>query len=504
MEYAKIVIAISWALSSWTKAYLIMHNARGGAPLLFRKRLADDEKKFIAFTHMMRLPSPQTTRLPSLFKFIPNLFSLYFPALVVEEFLHFFLLRHFVHIRNTSSFTIRGRPPPPESKDDDCFCLGVGIGTHTTTDMEEDEFGDESCLGELESYCNIPHHVAHKPCMFRWLTMGLPRGIPTFNMPPSQMQSSRPAPVCPKCRGNLAVEIITKDSLVGDERQFGGWRNRANWNSKINALVKDWRKSSSLSSSNYIFPSHYNAQQRQQLPQTHLGYNNSVNPPAANDNSTTFNTPNYGISSQTLPPPQLTSHLLPHINQLSHTQIVTPNLMHQQKTTTTRPPSPLQYRQPQEPPPLLPYQILWYLAEHHLSQAASLPNSSSLTDFSKLSPQHQKHVLAAIKCLDAVLANNNNSGNQFMPAVELKTRFRLSQILFWFTENIVEAEMHLQKAILIAQKMDNVNELKFQIYNLQSRIFISTNNIKAAKNLLKKSTAEAMEWMSVYFDEAQS
>ncbi|CAG8716926.1 12978_t:CDS:2, partial [Ambispora leptoticha] len=163
-----------------------------------------------------------------------------------------------------------------------------------------------------------------------------------------------------------------------------------------------------------------------------------ISPPDAIDNSTTFNTPNY------------------------------------------------------EPPPLLPYQLLWYLAEHHLSQAASLPNSSSLTDFPKLTPQHQKHVLAAIKCLDAVLTNNNN-GNQFMPAVELKTRFRLSQILFWFTENIVEAEMHLQKAILIAQKMDNVNELKFQIYNLQSKIFTSTNNIKAAKNLLKKGTAEAME-----------
>ncbi|CAG8550611.1 9160_t:CDS:2 [Ambispora leptoticha] len=231
-----------------------MHNAKGGAPLLFRKRLADDEKKFIAFTHMMivyvllrwlnakRLPSPQTTRLPSLFKFIPNLFSLYFPALVVEEFLHFFLLRYFVHIRNMNSFTIRGRPPPPESKDDDCcVCMGVGIGTHTTTfftDIEEDEFADESCLGALENYCNIPHHVAHRPCMFRWFTTGLARvsgPILDFNQ---QLNQMRPAPVCPKCRGSLAVEIITKDSLVDDDN----WRNRTTWNSRINSLIRDWRK----------------------------------------------------------------------------------------------------------------------------------------------------------------------------------------------------------------------------------------------------------------------
>ncbi|CAG8829763.1 21558_t:CDS:1, partial [Dentiscutata erythropus] len=76
--------------------------------------------------------------------------------------------------------------------------------------------------------------------------------------------------------------------------------------------------------------------------------------------------------------------------------------------------------------------------EHYLSKAASLP-TASLAKFPKLSPQHQQHILAAIKCLEAVIMSITK-GNTYMPLVELKTRFRLSQILFWFTDNIRESE----------------------------------------------------------------
>ncbi|CAG8500470.1 8569_t:CDS:10, partial [Acaulospora morrowiae] len=146
---------------------------------------------------------------------------------------------------------------------------------------------------------------------------------------------------------------------------------------------------------------------------------------------------------------------------------------------------------PQQESQLLPYQLLWYLTEHYLSKAASLP-TGSLANFPKLPPQHQQHILAAIKCLEAVIASIT-SGNSYMPLVELKTRFRLSQILFWFTDNIREAESHLQKAILVAQKLDNATEIKFKMIDLQCNILKSTNNLKAARNLMKSSVVEAME-----------
>jgi hypothetical protein len=98
--------------------------------------------------------------------------------------------------------------------------------------------------------------------------------------------------------------------------------------------------------------------------------------------------------------------------------------------------------------------LLWYLAEHYLTKASALP-TSSLVDFPTLSPQHQQHILAAIKCLEAVLTSITN-GKNYMPLIDLKTRFRLSQILFWFTDNIREAENHLQKAILLAQEVNNI------------------------------------------------
>ncbi|CAG8751370.1 14632_t:CDS:2, partial [Acaulospora colombiana] len=144
----------------------------------------------------------------------------------------------------------------------------------------------------------------------------------------------------------------------------------------------------------------------------------------------------------------------------------------------------------QQEPQLLPHQLLWYLAEHYLSKAASLP-TASLANFPKLSPQHQKHILAAIKCLEAVITSIT-SGSTYMPLVELKTRFRLSQILFWFTDNIREAESHLQKAILVAQKLDNATEIRFKMIDLQCNILKSTHNLKAARNLMKSSVVEAM------------
>ncbi|CAI2165557.1 15356_t:CDS:10 [Funneliformis geosporum] len=148
-------------------------------------------------------------------------------------------------------------------------------------------------------------------------------------------------------------------------------------------------------------------------------------------------------------------------------------------------------QQQSQEPQLLPHQLLWYLAEHYLIKASALP-TSSLVNFPALSSQHQQHILVAIKCLESVLTSMM-TGNNYMSLVDLKTRFRLSQILFRFTDNIREAENHLQKAMLLAQKLDNVTELKFKMIDLQCNILKSTNNHKVARNLMKSSAFEAME-----------
>ncbi|RHZ82864.1 hypothetical protein Glove_103g238 [Diversispora epigaea] len=255
-EYAKFVIAISWACSSWTKASLVFYNARG-APLTFRKRLNEDEKKMVACCHMMivyallrwmkhkSLPSPHNTTLPPFLKFIPNLLLLYIPTLFFEEFIHFLLLRHFVNIRNSLSFTIRGRPAPETANDEDCcVCYGVGIGTKVTSfysDQDENnEIFDENDLGILENYCKFPHHVAHRPCMFRWYTMGITRSLALQHLRLSQIRLLRIKPTCPSCRGKLILEILQKDLLEKEEKKKKPIEKRR-WLSKFKILIKEWR-----------------------------------------------------------------------------------------------------------------------------------------------------------------------------------------------------------------------------------------------------------------------
>ncbi|CAG8729215.1 9083_t:CDS:1, partial [Racocetra fulgida] len=112
------------------------------------------------------------------------------------------------------------------TKDEDCcVCYGVGVGSSATSfypDQDNDEIVDEDSLGILENYCSVPHHVAHRPCMFRWYTTGLTgisRTLPgqTLNSRLTQIKLLRPMPTCPSCRGKLIVEILQKDLLEKEE-----------------------------------------------------------------------------------------------------------------------------------------------------------------------------------------------------------------------------------------------------------------------------------------------
>ncbi|CAH1762678.1 1909_t:CDS:10 [Entrophospora sp. SA101] len=131
------------------------------------------------------------------------------------------------------------------------------------------------------------------------------------------------------------------------------------------------------------------------------------------------------------------------------------------------------------------------------AESSTSHNNSNLTNGNNkpvaISSDQKRYLLAAIKCLEALLnylesnVDNNNNDEHEKPLVELKTRFRLSQILFLFTENIHEAENHLQKG------QDDFRELKFKMIDLRCDIFKSNNNSNSAKNLLKSSAIEAME-----------
>ncbi|RIB15293.1 hypothetical protein C2G38_1590035 [Gigaspora rosea] len=163
--------------------------------------------------------------------------------------MHFFLLRHFFHIRNSTCFTIRGCPAPEGTKDEDCcVCYGVGVGSSATSfysDQDNDEIVDEDSLGILENYCKVPHHVAHRPCMFRWYTTGL-TGISrtltgqNLNSRLTQIKLLRPMPTCPSCRGKLRVDILQKD-LLEKEEIIGKWSNTNKWLVKLGSLVREWR-----------------------------------------------------------------------------------------------------------------------------------------------------------------------------------------------------------------------------------------------------------------------
>ncbi|PKC15185.1 hypothetical protein RhiirA5_370878 [Rhizophagus irregularis] len=237
-EYAKFIIAVAWACSSWTKANV------GGAPLIFRKRLSEGEKKIVACFHMLivyallrwlkikSLPSPHVISLPPLVALISELFWCYLPTCFIEESIHFLLLRHFMHIRNSTCLIIKGRPVLDGTKDDDCcVCYGVGIGNgpYYSDDPNMDS------LGVIENYCKVSHHVAHRDCMFKWLGISVVSRLGWQN---SNLRL-RPIPTCPICRGEIIFEVIQKNLLEKEEIIEG--KNKNNWLRKLGALIKDWR-----------------------------------------------------------------------------------------------------------------------------------------------------------------------------------------------------------------------------------------------------------------------
>ncbi|KAI8592914.1 cohesin loading factor-domain-containing protein [Geranomyces variabilis] len=137
---------------------------------------------------------------------------------------------------------------------------------------------------------------------------------------------------------------------------------------------------------------------------------------------------------------------------------------------------------PAAPLPLLPYQLLWALAEHHVA-AARCANAVATADLSASSqrqpaafstaqppsPAAQNHLRDAFRCLEAVLV-----ANVLPPYCEVKTRYRLASLLFAHAapENLLHAEAHLNKASLLLMRQNDpeMREYFFAVRDLQARV----------------------------------
>ncbi|CAI2174427.1 17909_t:CDS:2 [Funneliformis geosporum] len=193
------------------------------------------------------LPSPHTTPLPSLVALIPALLWSYLPTFFIEEFIHFFILRHFMRVDDSMRLIIKGRPVLEGTKDDDCcVCYGIGIGDGSSSFYSDQDDVDNLCESTLENYCKVPHHVAHRNCMLKWYTMGntgfVSRlALQNLNIRLTNANLLRPAPTCPICRGEIIFKVIQKDLLEKEKANEGIWGNKNNWLLKLDSLIKDWR-----------------------------------------------------------------------------------------------------------------------------------------------------------------------------------------------------------------------------------------------------------------------
>ncbi|KAJ3219186.1 hypothetical protein HDU67_002182 [Dinochytrium kinnereticum] len=146
--------------------------------------------------------------------------------------------------------------------------------------------------------------------------------------------------------------------------------------------------------------------------------------------------------------------------------------------------------------------------------AASLSASSSAqTEYSSScrATQVEQCVTAAIRCLEAILLIPHTSyshdrtpgglmmkGESLSPRDEIKTRCKLAEILHHFSENQIEAEIHVQKALLLTaklrvltmQKIGDGDPLKYTVLSIHLTILRRSGNLSAAKYTLRQAISD--------------
>jgi len=142
--------------------------------------------------------------------------------------------------------------------------------------------------------------------------------------------------------------------------------------------------------------------------------------------------------------------------------------------------------------------ILWSFSEEYIHEAQKL---ISLTTDPSDQIKIQNLILTAIKCLLSIL-NSPICKQLITPKVEAKTRFKLGEILYIYTDNYYEAEQHIQKAYMLCKKL-NCSDLKYRIIDIHIKIS-EKNNSKTMNEtnlygLIKQASNEALLERNVYW-----
>ncbi|ORX76049.1 hypothetical protein BCR32DRAFT_284596 [Anaeromyces robustus] len=142
--------------------------------------------------------------------------------------------------------------------------------------------------------------------------------------------------------------------------------------------------------------------------------------------------------------------------------------------------------------------ILWSFSEEYITETQKLISlSTDPSDQVKI----QNLILTAIKCLLSIL-NSPICKQLITPKVEAKTRFKLGEILYIYTNNYYEAEQHIQKAYMLCRKLNYI-ELKYRIVDIHVKISekntsktLSETNIYG---LIKQAANEALLEKNIYW-----
>ncbi|KAI8597413.1 cohesin loading factor [Dissophora ornata] len=148
--------------------------------------------------------------------------------------------------------------------------------------------------------------------------------------------------------------------------------------------------------------------------------------------------------------------------------------------------------------------ILWGLAEEYIDQARSLCFIATTQPSSQPAwrKRHQDLIFCAIKCLAACVSLESPSMTQLDRA---KTGLRLAQILFDETESLDRCEEEVNKAIIIANRIQGSTALDIQLrlYDLQIQIYIQSKKFRLAKTILGTASTEAatldLHWWTYHF-----
>ncbi|QSL65494.1 hypothetical protein MERGE_002806 [Pneumocystis wakefieldiae] len=107
--------------------------------------------------------------------------------------------------------------------------------------------------------------------------------------------------------------------------------------------------------------------------------------------------------------------------------------------------------------------------------------------------EYYKLIATGLGCLETLLCYDKLEAN-----VEIRTRFRMAEVIFYETEDIERAERILSKGVILAQRKNEDIETKFAMQHLQICI-VAQKSLKTAQILLKSCIEEAEERRLVHW-----